>query len=121
MGKSIEVPITLGETVRLKGTDDEFVVTEMQYFEGEWCWSDDDHSWLTIDGLEVVVPVIEWSTTEVPEGWEGRVNGTIAWFTYPSGALFAGDVEYHIGKFTDPKAVAEATQKLWNEAAKAGE
>ncbi len=105
----IEIPFTIGQRVRTPGGV-EFVVNSVSLDHcGHWrMFNDNGSAFFTYD-LTLVEPLIDWQWSTdcwTGEDWEADANGN----------LFVGD--YFCGNFDDPRAVAEATQKLWNEARK---
>ena len=108
----IEIPFTPGQRVR-RPSGVEFVVASVKFEGGEWYVSPaDEQGWWRADSLALVEPVIEWE--RVPDGWSGRGG----WFAGDNGRLKW--LTHDVCVCADPRAIAEATQKMWNEARKNG-
>ncbi len=106
----IEIPFTIGQRVR--AGDYEFEVKEI-WLRGGRVMTGDGHGNLWAPGQLTLVeqPVIEWKRDDRWGQWRSD-----DWYAKDDGSLLFGAIGPHlIGTFDDPRAVAEATQKLWNE------
>ena len=113
----IDVPFLPGDKVRVKATSHEAAVREITVgCGGKTVKAEIDGVAFSYyaDELEAVKPVIEWVLQD--DHWE---NYEIGWDAYENGALQFCSA--YVGTFSDPRAVAEETQALWNERAASNE
>jgi hypothetical protein len=112
--KHIEVPFVIGDRVT-NWSDARYVweVKRLLLDAGGWRVSiqDDVDSWLPAESLTLVEPVIEWRRKDCVNLWAAGM-----WTARDDGQLVYGVSV--VGTFSDPRAVAEDTQRLWNERAK---
>ena len=109
----IEIPFTPGQRVRNKGGR-EFVIEGVLLDSGEWHVSGRSTGWWKACYLTLVEPVIEWERRDEWSDWRSD-----DWYAKDDGRLMYGRIGPHsVGTFDDPRAIAEATQKMWNEARK---
>ena len=110
----IDVPFLPGDKVRVKATGTETFVREVGVgrdvttVKGEWGVI------YLADELEAVKPVIEWKRNYMDDGWNAP-----GWLVGDDGTLLC--FGKRVGTFSDPRAVAEETQALWNERAASNE
>ena len=109
----IEIPFTPGQRVRTDAPFIVFDVAEMKFDLGVWMYQSPRGQWYAASELTLVESVIEWRSNgpdtrwlSKDQAWYADDNGVLAWKTY------------FIGQFDNPRAIAEATQKMWNEARK---
>ena len=115
----IEVPFLPGDKVRVKATSHalsraggEFEVMRVGLGKLGWYAYDKFGTAFSADELEAVKPVIEWRYVHA-NVWESADKW---WRVSDAGTLACcGQI---VGRFPDPRAVAEDTQTLWNERAK---
>jgi len=100
----------VGDEVRTPGGDT-FIVDQMQLIGDRWAVSMVGEPWWYEDELTLVEPVIKWQRSQ-----HYKVFEATDWNAWDDGDLFWRDTQ--VGTFADPKAVAEATQTLWNDSAK---
>lgn len=114
----IEVPFLPGDKVRVEeGTGTVYTVNHLEVGDGTtavWVRGQFDVVPYRPEDLEAVKPVIEWKRDPVYDCWRGS-----PWAAFDSGRLWWK--EFVIGAFSDPRAVAEETQTLWNERAASNE
>ena len=106
----IEIPFTVGQRVLWHGADaivDRVTINAERddVFEIVVPSDENQRHWCRAADLTLVEPVIEWERHG--NYWLGD-----QWVAYDDGTLFHAGYN---GTFDDPRAVAEATQKLWNE------
>ena len=106
----IEIPFTPGQRALTKDGD-ELGVFAVIVARGGFTVVDDDGLEWDASELTLVEPVIEWVREEDFNRWIGDF-----WCAYDNGVLWHGD--RRLGKFDNPRAIAEKTQKMWNEARK---
>ena len=110
----IEIPFTPGQRVRAH-YGYEFEVHSVQWFgDGEAIIMDYHGRQFAAPVLTLVEPVIEWERERSNFGDEVWVGGN--WRAHRTGHLYWK--QKYIGHFPNPRAIAEATQKMWNEARK---
>ena len=103
----IEIPFTPGQRVRTKDGR-ELGVFSVIVTRGGFTVVDDEGLERDASDLTLVEPVIEWAQGAM--GWSSPQG----WFADDDGSLRF--LRRFIGTFPDPRAVAEATQKMWNKA-----
>lgn len=111
----IEIPFTIGQRVRTP-FGQEHVIIGARIDNGYWSFSLGRAGWFGQTSLTLVEePVIEWKRDDRWGQWRSD-----DWYAKDDGSLLFGAIGPHlVGTFDDPRAVGEATQKLWNEARKA--
>ena len=110
----IEIPFTPGQRVRTdRGL--EFIVELFEFVVGKWIFlNPDNRTWYLETELTLVEPLPSWERERSNFGDEVWVGGN--WRAHRTGHLYWK--QKYIGHFPNPRAIAEATQKMWNEARK---
>ena len=115
----IEIPFTVGQRVLWHGADaivDRVTINAERddVFEIVVPSDENQRHWCCAADLTLVEPVIQWERDDPWGQWRSD-----DWYAKDDGRLLFGAIGPHlVGVFDDPRAVAEATQKLWNEARK---
>ncbi len=116
----IDVPFLPGDKVRVKGgTGTVYTVHHLEVGDVKtavWVRNQLDVVSCRPDSLEAVTPVIERRRHPGKPGWVAFGTG---WFARDDGGLVT--LSRRVGFFSDPRAVAEETQALWNERAVSNE
>lgn len=112
----IDVPFLPGDKVRVRATGEEVLVRVVWSGRAETTFGCGDRLvWFGADELEDIKPVIEWRYVHA-NVWESADK---RWRVSDAGTLaFCGQI---VGRFANPRAVAEETQRLWNERAVSNE
>ena len=111
----IEIPFTVGQRVLWQSVEaiiDRVTISEGGHtFEVVVPSDENQRHWVHASKLTLTESVIEWERDDTWGLWRGG-----EWYAYDDGRLLFGSIAPHrVGHFDDPRAVAEATQKLWNE------